>query len=117
MVKRCIHLEYGQRLENRRKDHTYLTAVPDIGGGDCPGGRRDWRNEYYAGVGDRTNPGDRHPHGGWRPGQRLLQQFLIEAVLVCLVGGALGVALSLMIAFILQLFLPAGRLVFLRWRC
>lgn len=30
----------------------------------------DWRNEYYAGVGDRTNPGDRHPHGGWRPGQR-----------------------------------------------
>ncbi|MCV5526624.1 FtsX-like permease family protein, partial [Escherichia coli] len=36
----------------------------------------------------------------------VLQQFLIEAVLVCLVGGALGVALSLMIAFILQLFLP-----------
>ncbi len=41
----------------------------------------------------------------------VLQQFLIEAVLVCSVGGALGVALSLMIAFILQLFLPAGRLV------
>ena len=36
----------------------------------------------------------------------VLQQFLIEAVLVCLVGGALGVGLSLMIAFTLQLFLP-----------
>lgn len=36
----------------------------------------------------------------------VLQQFLIEAVLVCLVGGAIGVGLSLMIAFTLQLFLP-----------
>lgn len=36
----------------------------------------------------------------------VLMQFLIEAVLVCLVGGALGVSLSLMIAFTLQLFLP-----------
>ncbi|EMB4322059.1 macrolide ABC transporter ATP-binding protein/permease MacB [Pluralibacter gergoviae] len=36
----------------------------------------------------------------------VLLQFLIEAVLVCLVGGALGVGLSLMIALVLQLFLP-----------
>lgn len=36
----------------------------------------------------------------------VLLQFLIEAVLVCLVGGALGVGLSLMIAFALQLVLP-----------
>lgn len=117
MVKRCIHLEYGQRLENRRKDHTYLTAVPDIGGGDCPGGRRDWRNEYYAGVGDRTNQeiGIRMAVGA--RASDVLQQFLIEAVLVCLVGGALGVALSLMIAFILQLFLPGWEIGFLRWRC
>ncbi|RCA06289.1 hypothetical protein DM065_07595, partial [Klebsiella pneumoniae] len=42
----------------------------------------------------------------------VLQQFLIEAVLVCLVGGALGVALSLMIAFILQLFLPGWEIGF-----
>lgn len=34
----------------------------------------------------------------------VLQQFLIEAVLVCLVGGALGITLSLLIAFTLQLF-------------
>ena len=37
---------------------------------------------------------------------------LIEAVLVCLVGGALGVTLSLMIAFILQLFLPGWEIGF-----
>ncbi|MBA8579365.1 macrolide ABC transporter ATP-binding protein/permease MacB [Escherichia fergusonii] len=35
----------------------------------------------------------------------VLQQFLIEAVMVCLVGGALGICLSLLIAFTLQLFL------------
>lgn len=33
-------------------------------------------------------------------------------MLVCLVGGALGVALSLMIAFILQLFLPGWEIGF-----
>lgn len=42
----------------------------------------------------------------------VLQQFLIEAVLVCLVGGALGVGLSLMIAFALQLILPAWEIGF-----
>ncbi|XPE24185.1 FtsX-like permease family protein [Shigella sonnei] len=36
----------------------------------------------------------------------VLQQFLIEAVLVCLVGGALGITLSLLIAFTLQLSDP-----------
>lgn len=42
----------------------------------------------------------------------VLQQFLIEAVLVCLVGGALGVGLSLVIAFALQLFLPDWQIGF-----
>ncbi|VEC93020.1 ABC transporter [Salmonella enterica subsp. enterica] len=42
----------------------------------------------------------------------VLQQFLIEAVLVCLVGGALGISLSMFIAFMLQLSCPAGRSVF-----
>lgn len=54
------------------------------------------------------------------PGARasdVLQQFLIEAVLVCLVGGALGITLSLLIAFTLQLFLPGWEIGFLRWRC
>ena len=42
----------------------------------------------------------------------VLAQFLIEAVLVCLVGGALGVALSMTIAFTLQLFLPGWEIGF-----
>ncbi|WAH53448.1 macrolide ABC transporter ATP-binding protein/permease MacB [Pseudescherichia vulneris] len=42
----------------------------------------------------------------------VLSQFLIEAVLVCLVGGALGVSLSMLIAFTLQLFLPGWEIGF-----
>ncbi|MGY6030211.1 macrolide ABC transporter ATP-binding protein/permease MacB [Phytobacter sp. AG2a] len=42
----------------------------------------------------------------------VLAQFLIEAVLVCLVGGALGVTLSMAIAFTLQLFLPGWEIGF-----
>ena len=42
----------------------------------------------------------------------VLAQFLIEVVLVCLVGGALGVALSMAIAFTLQLFLPGWEIGF-----
>ncbi len=44
----------------------------------------------------------------------VLQQFLIEAVLVCPVGGALGITLSLLIAFTLQLFLPGWEIGFHR---
>ncbi len=42
----------------------------------------------------------------------VLSQFLIEAVLVCLVGGALGVSLSMLIAFTLQIFLPGWEIGF-----
>jgi len=42
----------------------------------------------------------------------VLQQFLIEAILVCLVGGALGVTLSLIIALLLQLVLPGWEIGF-----
>ncbi|WP_036774250.1 macrolide ABC transporter ATP-binding protein/permease MacB [Photorhabdus australis] len=42
----------------------------------------------------------------------VMQQFLIEAILVCLVGGVLGIALSYMIAFIAQLALPGWHFVF-----
>ncbi|RAX13321.1 macrolide ABC transporter ATP-binding protein/permease MacB [Photorhabdus bodei] len=42
----------------------------------------------------------------------VMQQFLIEAILVCLVGGVLGIALSYMIAFIAQLALPGWSFVF-----
>ena len=47
----------------------------------------------------------------------VLQQFLIEAVLVCLVGGALGVTLSLDGSrLFFSCFSRAGRSVFRRWR-
>ncbi|MEA1064621.1 macrolide ABC transporter ATP-binding protein/permease MacB [Erwinia sp. HR93] len=42
----------------------------------------------------------------------VLQQFLIEAVLVCLVGGAIGMMLTLTIAFTLRLFLPGWEIGF-----
>ncbi len=108
--KKDFFTEHGRPLENGGKDHTYSSAVPDAGGGDFAGRRRDWGDEHYAGVGDRTYAGDRHPHGGRGQSQRRAPAVLIEAVLVCLVGGAMGIALSMMIAFALQLFLPGWEL-------
>ncbi|CAI1734669.1 Macrolide export ATP-binding/permease protein MacB [Serratia quinivorans] len=42
----------------------------------------------------------------------VLQQFLIEAVLVCLVGGALGITLSFAIGLLVQLALPGWQISF-----
>ncbi len=42
----------------------------------------------------------------------VLQQFLIEAVLVCLVGGALGITLSFAIGLAVQLVLPGWQISF-----
>lgn len=42
----------------------------------------------------------------------VLQQFLIEAVLVCLVGGALGISLSFAIGLAVQLVLPGWQISF-----
>ena len=42
----------------------------------------------------------------------VLQQFLIEAVLVCLVGGALGIALSFAIGLLVQLAMPGWQISF-----
>ncbi|TNM63919.1 MacB family efflux pump subunit [Aliirhizobium smilacinae] len=44
--------------------------------------------------------------------QDILQQFLIEAVLVCLIGGVLGVALALLFGFTFSLFGSSFSLVF-----
>ena len=68
-------------------------------------------NIMYVSVTERTREIGIRMAVGARASD-VLQQFLIEAVLVCLVGGALGVALSLMIAFILQLFLPGWEIGF-----
>lgn len=42
----------------------------------------------------------------------VLQQFLIEAVLVCLVGGAIGIMLSFTIGILVQIVLPAWQISF-----
>lgn len=42
----------------------------------------------------------------------VLQQFLIEAVLVCLVGGALGIALALIIGQLVQWAMPSWQISF-----
>ncbi|WP_338803172.1 macrolide ABC transporter ATP-binding protein/permease MacB [Xenorhabdus griffiniae] len=42
----------------------------------------------------------------------IMQQFLIEAVLVCLIGGILGIILSYSISFMVQLMLPNWNFVY-----
>ncbi|QHB32177.1 macrolide ABC transporter ATP-binding protein/permease MacB [Yersinia canariae] len=42
----------------------------------------------------------------------VMQQFLIEAILVCLVGGALGISLSFAIGLIVEMFLPNWQIAF-----
>lgn len=42
----------------------------------------------------------------------VLQQFLIEAVLVCLVGGVLGIVLSFTIGLLVQLAMPGWQINF-----
>lgn len=41
-----------------------------------------------------------------------MQQFLIKAILVCLVGGALGITLSFAIDLLVQLLLPGWQISF-----
>jgi macrolide transport system ATP-binding/permease protein len=45
----------------------------------------------------------------------IMSQFMIEAVLVCLIGGALGVALSMAIGGIFSLFVKSFQLVYSGW--
>jgi len=48
---------------------------------------------------------------GARPGD-IMQQFLIEAVFLCLVGGTLGVMLSLIVGLAMSILLPSWPIVF-----
>jgi hypothetical protein len=50
-----------------------------------------WRDEHHAGLGHRPDMGNRHPHGDWREQPRRVVQLLTEAVLVCFIGGLVGV--------------------------
>jgi len=45
----------------------------------------------------------------------IMSQFMIEAVLVCLIGGSLGVGLSLTIGLIFSLFVKSFQLVYSPW--
>jgi macrolide transport system ATP-binding/permease protein len=45
----------------------------------------------------------------------IMSQFMIEAVLVCLIGGSLGVALSLTIGLVFSLFVKSFELVYSPW--
>ena len=57
-------------------------------------GRRHRHHEHHARVGDGADAGDRHPQGARRAPRDILLQFLIEALVLCLVGGLFGVALG-----------------------
>lgn len=68
-------------------------------------------NIMLVSVTERTREiGIRRAIGARR--QDILRQFLIEAVLVCLMGGAVGVALSYVIGRLVTLFVPQIAVVF-----
>ena len=65
------------------------------------------RDEHHAGLGHRAH----HARSGVRLaiGARrgdIMRQFLIEAVMVCVVGGSIGVGLSLGISALVPLLIP-----------
>ncbi|AKM29782.1 macrolide ABC transporter permease/ATP-binding protein MacB [Pandoraea faecigallinarum] len=68
-------------------------------------------NIMLVSVTERTREiGIRRAIGARR--QDILRQFLIEAVLVCLMGGAIGVALSYAIGWLVSTFVPQVAVVF-----
>ena len=59
--------------------------------GDLPGRRRGGHYEHHACLGDRADAGNRLADGGGARSHHILRQFLVEAVLLCLVGGLLDI--------------------------
>src|SRR5262245_37027775 len=55
--------------------------------------RRRGHHEHHAGVRDGADARDRPAHGGARS-RDILRQFLVEAVVLCLMGGLLGIAVG-----------------------
>src|SRR2546425_1004677 len=51
-------------------------------------------HEHHAGVGHRANARDRPAHGGRARRRHIMLQFLIEAVTLSVIGGSIGIALS-----------------------
>ena len=64
-------------------------------------------NIMFVSVKERTREiGIRKAVGARRV--NILTQFLIEAVVICLVGGVLGVMMALPLTLLIKLFLPAS---------
>ena len=61
---------------------------------DLGGGGRHRHHERDAGQRHRADQGDRRPARGGRHAIGLLRQFLMESVVQCLAGGAIGVAIG-----------------------
>ena len=62
-------------------------------------------NIMYVSVKERTREiGIRKAIGA--PRRAILQQFLVEAVVVCLIGGVIGIALSALLALLISAFMP-----------
>ena len=67
------------------------------------GGRRHRRDEHHVGFRYRAHQRNRRV---WQSARRnnILQQFLIEAVLICIIGGLSGVLLSASISLVFNYF-------------
>ena len=119
-LSRLLTLRHGKKdfftynmdsLVQTAENHPHAAAVPDAGGGDFAGGRRYWRDEHHAGIGDRTHARDRHPHGGGCPFRRRVAA-VPDRGGVGLPGGALGITLSFAIGLAVQLVLPGWQISF-----
>ena len=59
---------------------------------DLAGRRRRRHHEHHDGLRHRADARDRPAHGRRRRAADILRQFLVEAVVLCLLGGAFGIA-------------------------
>ena len=78
-----------------RTDHRHPDHDDQLHRRHRAGSGRNRSDEHHAGVGDRANTRDRRAHGGGARRSDIPQQFLIESVLVCLLGGVLGIGVAL----------------------
>ena len=71
---------------------------------DLAFGGRDRDHEHHAGVGDRAHPRNRHPHGRGRQDLDIRLQFIIEAMTLTMIGGAVGIFLGIVTAKAISYF-------------
>ena len=66
--------------------------------------RRRGHHEHHDGLGHRAHARDRPPHGRRRRAADVLRQFLVEAIVLCLLGGAFGIVLGRGGAYLIHTF-------------